>query len=64
MKKVIVALCATAASSAALIAPAPAAATCTEVIDGTGCIENAICGAVDRALKDSPIGRDGLNCIE
>ena len=64
MKKVLVAFCATAATSAALIAPSPAAATCTEVIDGGGCIENAVCGAVGRVLEKSPIGRDSVNCIE
>jgi hypothetical protein len=64
LKKVLLAVCATAAASAALISPSPAAATCTEVIDGGGCIENAVCGAVDRVLKESPVGRDSLHCIE
>lgn len=64
LKKVMLALCATAAASAALISPSPASATCTEVIEGTGCIENAVCGAVDRVLQKSPIGRDSVNCIE
>ncbi len=60
----MLALCATAATSAALMSPSPAAATCTEVIDGAGCIENAVCGAVDRVLQKSPVGRDSVDCIE
>ncbi len=64
MKKFIIAVTATGATVAALAAPAPASASCSEVIEGTGCIENAICGAVDRVLQYSPIGRDSVHCID
>ncbi len=37
---------------------APAAhASCTEVIDGTGCVENVVCGAADAVLGDK------VNCV-
>ena len=63
MKKLIIALAATGATAAALAAPAPASASCREVIEGTGCIENVICGSVDRVVQHSPIGRDSFHCI-
>ena len=64
MKKFIIALAATGATAAALAAPSPAAASCHEVIEGTGCIENAICGAAGKVFQYSPIGRDSVHCIQ
>ena len=64
VKKLMLALGATLAMSAALIAPAPAAASCTEVIDGAGCVEGALCKAADRVLEKSPVGRDSVDCIQ
>jgi hypothetical protein len=38
--------------------PGVAGATCTEVIDDAGCVENAVCAAVGLVVKG------GVDCIE
>lgn len=53
VKKLLVLAMTTA--SLTVLAPA-ASASCTVVIDGTGCIENAVCGAVDKAKQ--------VDCVE
>lgn len=60
MRKLAALLVTGAASAAVFALPSPAAASCTEVIEGGGCIENAICGAVYKV----PVVGDRVNCIE
>ena len=60
MKKFALLVAAGALSTAALALPSPAAGSCHEVIEGGGCIENAICGAVYKV----PVVGDRVHCID
>lgn len=63
MKKIAVTLGVIAVSSVALIAPAPAAASCSEIIEGTGCFERVVCGTADLVFNKTPLGRT-FECIQ